>query len=654
MGRRLLAGLIGLALGLGLAEGVARFVESRRTDGGPGAPLTFRPHALLSFELTPDVRRRGRETIGPIGFRGPTPAVPKPEGTTRVLCLGGSTTYGDGLEDGETFPEQLQARGGGRFEAVNCGVPGYTTAESLMDLCLKGLDLEPDVIVVHHGVNDYRPRTFPDLDASYRGFRRIWVEEELERTPLTHALGSLALGRLVLGRKTQRHGLYAYTDREVPRRLTREEVVATNSLFAFERNLRALVAVAQARGIGVIFATQPQSVSAMQGRGEIDPIEEHNEVTRLVAGESGAVLCDVARDFPEEGTYIPGDPVHLNAAGSGIQAERILAALVESGALERPAPRAAPPAAEPWAALEPLPSPLSEDEREALASARAFRPAPYFVYEPAPGPGGPATLGPHDANGFRGRDDGDPSADSGLRVAVVGGASAYGLGVGEADSTPRRLEALLREGGADVRVVNAGVPGHSTAAALGRLYFQVLPRARPAVVVIAHDVEDALAIAAPGFRSDEGHLRKPFRAEEPRGLRRWLERPGYEGEDLLGVGAPLRSLRPSSVPYDAGGLARAAGPWAMERNLRTMVDLAQAAGCRVVLLRGATGVTAPAVKRAVEAWNVAVDSVARATGASVADSATGSDPKSHFLAGGWLPSAVGHAHRAAVLAGVVR
>src|SRR5688572_1482967 len=108
MRRRPLAALLGLALGLVLAEGAARLLEARRPVPPPTAQLTFRPHALLNFELTPDVRRRGRETIGPLGFRGPTPGVPKPAGTLRVLCLGGSTTYGDGLEDGDTYPVRLQ------------------------------------------------------------------------------------------------------------------------------------------------------------------------------------------------------------------------------------------------------------------------------------------------------------------------------------------------------------------------------------------------------------------------------------------------------------------------------------------------------------------------------------------------------------------
>jgi lysophospholipase L1-like esterase len=649
MRRRLLAGLLGLALGLALAEGAARWIEARSPDRpAPAAPPAFRPHALLSFELTPGVQRRGRETIGPHGFRGAAPAVPKPADVVRILCLGGSTTYGDGLADGETYPEQLQAllaqRGGARCEVVNLGVPAYTSAETFLNLCLRGLDLEPDAIVVYHAVNDYRPRTVPDLDAAYQAFRRVWTEEELERTALARALESSALARAVRGVETRRHGLFALIERDVPRRLSRQEVRAADRLWIFERNLRAIAAVARARGIAVVLATQAQRTSALQEPEDREPIDEHNRVTRAVAHHTGAVLCEVAQDFPEQDTFLPGDPVHLNAAGSLEQARRVLACLEQAGALDRASTSWSAQVAAPPQAPVALPSPLDAATRRALAEGRLVRPCAYFGYEPAPGVAATSQVGPHDAEGFRGAapDDGSQRC-----IAFVGGAAAYGLGVREEQATPRRLEALLRAGGAQVRVINAGVPGHTSAETLARLHFRVLARPRVEAVVIACDVEDTLALAAPGFRSDYGHWRKPLREDEPRGLRRWFEVASAAGDDAFGVGAPLRSLRPARPPYDPGGLARAAGAWLVERNLRSLVDLTRAHGARAILLRASSGAVAAS-------WNEAVERVARQTGAEVVDAALDSDPAGNFLAGGWLPSAQGHARRAQVLAEALR
>jgi acyl-CoA thioesterase-1 len=54
-------------------------------------------------------------------------------------------------------------------------------------------------------------------------------------------------------------------------------------------------------------------------------------------------------------------------------------------------------------------------------------------------------------------------------VVAVGASNTSGWGVGEQAAYPARLEALLRERGLDVRVVNAGRPFDTTSGMLGRL-----------------------------------------------------------------------------------------------------------------------------------------------------------------------------------------
>ncbi|GJE55914.1 MULTISPECIES: GDSL-type esterase/lipase family protein [Methylobacterium] len=56
-----------------------------------------------------------------------------------------------------------------------------------------------------------------------------------------------------------------------------------------------------------------------------------------------------------------------------------------------------------------------------------------------------------------------------LTVVAVGASNTSGWGVGEAAAYPARLEALLRERGLDVQVVNAGRPFDTTSGMLGRL-----------------------------------------------------------------------------------------------------------------------------------------------------------------------------------------
>nr|WP_246413093.1 GDSL-type esterase/lipase family protein [Methylobacterium brachythecii] len=56
-----------------------------------------------------------------------------------------------------------------------------------------------------------------------------------------------------------------------------------------------------------------------------------------------------------------------------------------------------------------------------------------------------------------------------LTVVAVGASNTSGWGVGEAAAYPARLEALLRERGLDLRVINAGRPFDTTSGMLGRL-----------------------------------------------------------------------------------------------------------------------------------------------------------------------------------------
>ncbi|MBZ0308251.1 MAG: hypothetical protein K8I82_19455 [Anaerolineae bacterium] len=69
-----------------------------------------------------------------LGYRGPDVLLPKPEGTFRIVTLGGSTTYSSATSSEESYPMQLwqilrDDYGYTSVEVVNAGVSGYTTWE---------------------------------------------------------------------------------------------------------------------------------------------------------------------------------------------------------------------------------------------------------------------------------------------------------------------------------------------------------------------------------------------------------------------------------------------------------------------------------------------------------------------------------------------
>ena len=77
--------------------------------------------------------------------------------TVRLLALGDSLVHGYGLDDGETFPDQLEAAlraQGYDIDVLNGGVSGDTTAGGLARLDWALAD-QPDAVLVELGANDF-------------------------------------------------------------------------------------------------------------------------------------------------------------------------------------------------------------------------------------------------------------------------------------------------------------------------------------------------------------------------------------------------------------------------------------------------------------------------------------------------------------------
>ena len=164
--RRLAAlGLVVISLcgGALIGEGLVRLV----TDV-PVTPQMFVSDPVVDFRLKPNIRQRltwpgdvrFSWTTNSRGYRStPELAVPKPASTTRVLFIGDSFTFGQGVNDDQTFAAETGRRlknlcPATRLEVVNAGVPGFSTSQELALLETEGLALEPDVVVLGFYAND--------------------------------------------------------------------------------------------------------------------------------------------------------------------------------------------------------------------------------------------------------------------------------------------------------------------------------------------------------------------------------------------------------------------------------------------------------------------------------------------------------------------
>ncbi|MBN1341183.1 MAG: SGNH/GDSL hydrolase family protein [Phycisphaerae bacterium] len=149
--------------------------------------LSRNPTGYLDVDLTdPRVRKRLHDEYGiidmektyqytpygvvtPADEHGMRPGQmrPKAPGRIRVIAVGDSFTYGQGLKPGDPWPRQLEtllnAQAAGRFEVLNCGVMAKDIDWIASLLIHRLLPLQPDVVIYAWYLNDgIRSKEFND------------------------------------------------------------------------------------------------------------------------------------------------------------------------------------------------------------------------------------------------------------------------------------------------------------------------------------------------------------------------------------------------------------------------------------------------------------------------------------------------------------
>jgi lysophospholipase L1-like esterase len=131
--------------------------------------LTVRANPVRGWEMVPGLHYTYEHpvVVNALGLRGPE-LEPKAEGELRVLVLGDSLTYGQGVADDETLPawleRDLREREPGRtVRVVNAGLRAYDTRQELALLAELGDTIAPDVVVLCWYWNDFFGR---DLEAT--------------------------------------------------------------------------------------------------------------------------------------------------------------------------------------------------------------------------------------------------------------------------------------------------------------------------------------------------------------------------------------------------------------------------------------------------------------------------------------------------------
>ena len=161
-----LASLVALAA----AEIVARILwGAPRRERLP--MMEVRANARRGFELVPSSEHYTyleRVRVNALGLRGPELGEKAP-GECRVLALGDSMIYGQGVAEEDTVTARLErelARGGGpRWRAVNGGIRAYDTLQEVALAEELAPVVVPDVVVLYWFANDLEEHDVAGMSA---------------------------------------------------------------------------------------------------------------------------------------------------------------------------------------------------------------------------------------------------------------------------------------------------------------------------------------------------------------------------------------------------------------------------------------------------------------------------------------------------------
>jgi len=310
-------------------------------------------HPFLRYVPTPSLSwievERGRKAeilINSLGFRSREISQDKPEGTLRIVGVGGSVVYDTRVSLADSWlvrlEDKLRARFPGRaIEVVNAGIPSRTSADSVVSTALRILPLDPDVLIVVHGVNDQKPNRYPGFKPDYSH----WYQEPQHR-PFRDMLHAWMDRSLLLSHIRYRVKFVINPNLRENWRgeaLTRYDTVAAPGLDAYRRNLTSIIGMCRVRGVRVVIATVGHS---LDGNADWDPSEgtpnplvfyhegltlegirdgfrQYNRVNREVSAEFGCPLVDLEEMLPTGKKYYQDD-VHFTKAGADAVADMFL------------------------------------------------------------------------------------------------------------------------------------------------------------------------------------------------------------------------------------------------------------------------------------------------------------------------------------------
>ncbi len=308
------------------------------------ASALYEPHPFLNYALNPSAKLGTRkQTNDRYLIRRLEKLRPRAAVRWRALVLGGSTTFGEFLENPadvwvRRLEVALRAAHGDDVDCINGGVSGYTLLENLVHYALLLDDLDPDVVILYVGINDVPARLVGRLRPDYRNYRVPWASRE-HGFPEPNALlaWSWAYRFPYLVRNIEGHSvvhILQLVSKPLPGSGSWANKLTENDAHVFERKLGLMLDLLHARGRKVVVLPQYFHVRSKSDEVFLGAVRQHNAICRKAAEQRGLPYLAA---LDTEGVFEPGecfDNCHFNAAGSAKMA-RLVFAFLQANQLDR-------------------------------------------------------------------------------------------------------------------------------------------------------------------------------------------------------------------------------------------------------------------------------------------------------------------------------
>jgi len=309
-------------------------------DSRAASDTRYAYHPLLQAVLVPDFKARNEGLLMAHNALGLRDSNISTENLTRnglIFAFGGSTTYDFAVSQGDTWVEKLNGLLGSPYKVFNFGVPGYTTAQHVIQTAFyEDIDgVFPSCAIYYAGWNDLRNAHIAGLD---RGYADWYVPTMSQNLRTRRALTTMTVSPLL---KLAVRGLGYFLDTVptvVPTLDDSQEGRNNEKLKSiFRRNAATIAAINTSRGIKTIFIAQmlnrdtikfaedrPRThalLPFLHPRDQWNLQSELNELLRADAVKDGFTFID-----PDINQFDPADFAdhgHFTARGSAKFATRI-------------------------------------------------------------------------------------------------------------------------------------------------------------------------------------------------------------------------------------------------------------------------------------------------------------------------------------------